>query len=140
MKGKFFLDTNILIYSFDLHNSLKRTISEKLIKNALSGDGFISFQVIQEFLNVSTRKFENPMNSEEAKHYISKVLFPICKIFPTEELYYFVLEIHEKFKFSFYDSLIIAAALQANSKILYSEDLQHNQKIYDLTIVNPFNN
>lgn len=138
MSDKFFLDTNILVYSFDLHNSLKRTISEKLIKSALYGEGFISFQVIQEFLNVSTKKFENPMNSKEAKHYISSILFPICKIFPTEELYYFVLEIHEKFKFSFYDSLIIAAASQANCKILYSEDLQHNQKIYDLTIKNPF--
>ncbi len=138
MKGKFFLDTNILIYSFDLHNSLKRTISKKLIKNALSGEGFISFQVIQEFLNVSTKKFEYPMNSEEAKHYISKVLFPICKIFPTEELYFFTLEIHEKFKFSFYDSLIIAAALCANCEILYSEDLQHNQEIYNLKILNPY--
>jgi predicted nucleic acid-binding protein len=138
MRGKFFLDTNILIYSFDLQNSLKRTIAENLIKNALSGEGFISFQVIQEFLNVSTKKFENPMNSNEAKHYISSILFPICKIFPTEELYCFVLDIQGKFKFSFYDSLIIAAALQANCKILYSEDLQHNQKIYDLTIINPF--
>jgi predicted nucleic acid-binding protein len=78
------------------------------------------------------------MNSDEAKYYISKVLFPICKIFPTEQLYYFVLEIKEKFKFSFYDSLIIAAAIEANCKTLYSEDLQHNQKIYDLAIVNPF--
>ncbi len=138
MKGKFFIDTNILIYSFDLNTSLKRTISEELIKNALSGAGFISFQVIQEFLNISTKKFENPMSVEEAKIYISKVLFPICKIFPTEELYYISLEINAKWKFSFYDSLIIAAAIESNCKILYSEDLQNNQKIYDLTIINPY--
>ncbi len=140
MKGKFFLDTNILVYSFDLDNSQKRTIAEKLIKNALSGDGYISFQVVQEFLNVSIRKFGSPMNSTEAKHYISKVLFPICKVFPSEELFKNSIDICEKFKFSFYETLIVGAALQANCKILYSEDLQHNQKIYDLTIVNPFNN
>ncbi len=138
MSVSFFLDTNILIYSFDLQNESKRNISEELIKKALAGEGFIGFQVIQEFLNVSTKKFGNPMNSTEAKFYMSKVLFPICKIFPTEELYYLALEINEKFKFSFYDSLIIAAALESNCKILYSEDLQHNQKIYDLTIINPF--
>jgi predicted nucleic acid-binding protein len=138
MSDKYFLDTNIFIYSFDSQNSSKRTISEELIKNALSGKGHISIQVVQEFLNVSTKKSGNPMNSDEAKYYISKVLFPICKIFPTEQLYYFVLEIKEKFKFSFYDSLIIAAAIEANCKTLYSEDLQHNQKIYDLAIVNPF--
>jgi len=65
-------------------------------------------------------------------------LFPICEVFPSEKLYHNSLDIHEKFKYSFYDSLIIAAAIEANCKILYSEDLQHNQKIYDLMIINPF--
>jgi len=65
-------------------------------------------------------------------------LFPICEVFPSEKLYISALDIREKWKFSFYDSLIIAAAVEANCKILYSEDLQHNQKIYDLTILNPY--
>jgi len=43
-----------------------------------------------------------------------------------------------KWQFSFYDSLIIAAALQAKCNVLYSEDLQHNQKVHSLTILNPF--
>lgn len=138
MKDKFFLDTNILIYSFADVKSLKRTISEKLIKQALSGEGYISFQIIQEFLNVSTRKFENKMNSVEASKYISMVLFPMCKILPSEKLYIHALEIQERWKFSFYDSLVIASAIQANCVLLYSEDLQHNQQVNKLKIINPY--
>ncbi len=138
MKDKFFLDTNILVYSFDLIQTKKRIVSGKLIKRALSGEGCISFQIIQEFLNVSTRKFEKKMNSDEANKYLSKILFPICTIFPSEDLYSFALEIQEKWKFSFYDSLVISAALKGNCSILYSEDLQHNQEIHDLKIINPF--
>ena len=61
MKDKFFLDTNIIVYSFDSGDSAKRKVSGELIKRAHQGKGCISFQVIQEFLNVATRKFEKPM-------------------------------------------------------------------------------
>jgi predicted nucleic acid-binding protein len=71
MKDKFFIDTNIFVYSFDLHNSDKKTISENLIKAALKGNGVISFQVIQEFLNVAINKFQKSMTYNEAEKYLS---------------------------------------------------------------------
>jgi predicted nucleic acid-binding protein len=138
MKDKFFIDTNIFVYSFDLHNSDKRMISENLIKAALKGNGIISFQVIQEFLNVATKEFQGSMTNAEAQKYLSKVLFTLCQVFPTEELYIQALEIKNRWRFSFYDSLIISAALEAKCNILYSEDLQHNQKVGGLTIINPY--
>ena len=138
MKDKFFIDTNIIVYSFDSHDSPKREISKGLVKKAHLGSGCISFQVIQEFLNVATRKFERPLRTEDAQKYLSKILFPICEIFPSEELYFMALDLSERWKYSFYDSLIIAAALESNCSILYSEDLQENQKIYQLNIVNPY--
>ncbi len=138
MSDKFFLDTNIFVYSFDLHHSGKRTISENLIKKALEGNGAISFQVVQEFLNVATKKFQRSMTYTESEKYLSNVLFTLCHVFPTEGLYAQALEINNRWKFSFYDSLIISAALEADCKVLYSEDLQHNQQIKDLTIVNPY--
>ena len=137
MKDKFFIDTNIVVYAFSLELE-KKVIAKQLIKDAHKKDGCLSFQVIQEFLNTSTKKFKIPLKKEDTQRYLHEILFPICEIFPSEKLYNNSLNIHEKFKFSFYDSLIIAAALQANCKILYSEDLQHNQKIYDLIIKNPF--
>ena len=87
MKDKFFLDTNIIIYSFDVHDPKKRSISGNLVKTALKGKGVISFQVVQEFLNVATKKFQGAMTQIEAENYLSKFLFPICDIFPTKELY-----------------------------------------------------
>lgn len=132
------MDTNIIVYAFDSPGSPKREASDKLIKEAHQGKGCISFQVIQEFLNVATRKFVSPIKHEDAQIYLSKILFPICEVFPTEELYFTALEISDRWKYSFYDSLIISAALESNCSILFSEDLQHNQKIHHLTIVNPY--
>ena len=137
MKDKFFIDTNIIVYAFSLESE-RKSISKQLIKQAHKKSGCLSFQVIQEFLNTATKKFKIPLKKEDIQKYLSEILFPICEVFPSEELYKSALDIRERFKFSFYDSLIIAAAIESNCKILYSEDLQHNQKIYDLTILNPY--
>ncbi len=138
MKDKFFLDTNIIVYAFEPSLEDKKKVSDKLIKNALSGRGCVSFQVIQEFLNVVTKKFRIPLKIEDIQLHLEKIIYPICEIFPTKELYVSALDINQRWQFSFYDSLIIAAAHEANCSILYSEDLQHNQKINDLTVTNPF--
>lgn len=138
MKDKYFLDTNILVYSFDSNSSAKKEVAKELIREAHKGNGYISFQVIQEFLNVATRKFEVPLKTTDAQSYLTKVLYPVCEVFPSENLYFNALEIMGRWKFSFYDSLIIASAMESDCKILFSEDLQHNQKIFDLKIVNPF--
>lgn len=141
MSGKYFIDTNILVYSFDESNQLKKTVAMELIRDAVNEQhGCISFQVIQEFINVATRKFKKPMTLIDCKNYINSVLEPICDVFTSIGLYHQALEIMEVWKFSFYDSLIIAAALQARCKILFTEDLQHNQIINDLHIINPFFN
>ena len=59
MSDRFFIDTNIFVYTFDHVNNNKKAIARSLIQNALSsGEGVISYQVIQEFLNVATRKFK----------------------------------------------------------------------------------
>jgi predicted nucleic acid-binding protein len=66
------------------------------------------------------------------------VLEPLCEVFSSMKLYRDTLELIGDFRYSFYDSLIIASALHANCKILYTEDLQHGQKIKSLKILNPF--
>ena len=140
MNDKFFMDSNILIYTFDSHAPRKRKQARELIATALKTQkGIISFQVVQEFINVATRKFEIPLTSQEAEKYMSQVLTPLCEVFANMELYIKAVKIMERWQYSFYDSLIIAAALSANCKILYSEDLQHGQRIEStLTIQNPF--
>ena len=139
MSDRYFIDTNIFVYAFDKTNTDKQQIANGLIKKAVSElVGCISFQVIQEFINVSTRKFEIPLSIEDCRKYLDAVLSPLCAVFTSLELYHRSLDIMARWRFSFYDSLIIAAALQAKCNILFSEDLQHNQKIESITICNPF--
>ncbi|WP_089727967.1 PIN domain-containing protein [Candidatus Thiosymbion oneisti] len=139
MKDKYFLDTNIFVYSFEPSEPTKNAIARDLIQNALKEQiGCISSQVIQEFLNVSTKKFNPPLAPQDSLKYLNTVLAPLCEISTSVELYRKTIETSERWKYSFYDSLILAAAIQTNCSILYSEDLQHGQNIQSLTILNPF--
>lgn len=134
----FFLDTNILVYTFDKTAPLKQQVAQHLLEEALRKRGIISYQVIQEFMNLALRKFTPVMTHDQASRYLSDVLLPICDYYPTDAFYQRGLDIQARWRFSWYDSLIITAALESDCKTLYSEDLQHGQKIEELTIINPF--
>jgi predicted nucleic acid-binding protein len=139
MNGRFFLDTNIFVYCFDDNEIEKKVRALSLIGEALqSGKGIISWQVVQEFLNVSTKKFISPLKAVDAKSYLQKVLFPLCAVFPNLNIYQNTIEIQEKTGYSFYDSMIVASALSQDCSILYSEDLHNGMKIDDLQVINPF--
>jgi len=139
MSDKYFIDTNIFIYSFDKTNPSKMVKSQSIISQALEkNNGFISTQVIQEFANVATKKFNTPMKAKDLRIYIDEILFPLCSIFPSFELFDKSLAIYERYKYSFYDSMIVTAALISGSNILLSEDLKNKQKIEGVTILNPF--
>jgi predicted nucleic acid-binding protein len=139
MNAEFFLDTNVLIYAFSPQDGAKKLRSQKLFRQALAtGDGIISFQVVQEFLNVAQRKFPGQFTPDELTEYLEVALWPLCKIFPSAELYQRALSLRTETGFSFYDSLMVAAALEADCKIIYSEDLQHNRRLHGLQITTPF--
>ncbi|MFC2171274.1 PIN domain-containing protein [Acidobacteriota bacterium] len=139
MSAKYFLDTNVFVYSFDASAVKKRKVALELIHRALAeGQGIISWQVVQEFLNVATTKFEVPLSSSDCERYIDQVLAPMCEVYPSMTLYKSGLSIHEATKYGYYDSLIIAAALEAGCSTLFSEDLQAGRTFFGLTIENPF--
>jgi predicted nucleic acid-binding protein len=139
MSAKYFLDTNIFVYSFDLSQPEKRERSLALIADSLqTRDGLISTQVIQEFLNVATRKFTVPLRSEDSRIYLRKVLNPLCQVFPDLALYESALDILQKTNFSFYDALILAGAQRGGCEILFSEDLQAGQQVGRVKIINPY--
>jgi predicted nucleic acid-binding protein len=139
MNDKYFIDTNIFVYAFDRENSEKNVIANNLVKSAIvKHKGCISYQVIQELLNVLTKKLKRPISHSDCKKYLDTVLLPLCEIFANIDLYHRALDTMERWQYSFYDSLIIAAAIQSDCNILYTEDLHHNQKIQSITILNPF--
>jgi predicted nucleic acid-binding protein len=139
MPARYFLDTNIFIYCFDREDQRKQNRADTLVSEAIESHlGVISTQVVQEFLNIATTKFTPAMNRNESGAYLDAVLFPLCEVYPTIVLYREALDLQATTGYSFYDSLVIAAALAARCSILYSEDLQDGQTIRDLKIVNPF--
>lgn len=139
MSGKFFLDTNIFVYSFDIRAKKKQKIARDLISTALSQNtGIISYQVVQEFLSVATRKFVKPLTPPDAKRYLSQILYPLCDVLPSESLYASALDLSRDTQYGFYDSLIVASAITSGCKTLYTEDLCHERTINTITIINPF--
>jgi predicted nucleic acid-binding protein len=139
MSGRFFLDTNIFVYSFDAQAPAKAKKATQLIRGAAdTGEGIISYQVIQEFFNVAFRRFPQPLSVAEGEQYLITVLRPLLAVHSSPVIYFEALRIVEKHRLSWYDSLILAAAVEGQCEKLYSEDFQHGRKIEGLRIENPF--
>jgi predicted nucleic acid-binding protein len=139
MSGRFFLDTNIFVYSFDASSPKKAAQAQKLIRNALAtGGGIVSYQVVQEFFNVALRRFSKPMSSLDAQQYLSTTFRPLLAVHSSPALYGEALRIGARFELPWYDSLIVASAIEGECGVLYSEDFQDGQQIGSLTLSNPF--
>ena len=108
-----FLDSNVLVYLFDATDERRRNIARSLVEQAHAGKAIISFQVVQETLHVLTRKLKPPMRADDAQAVLDTVLAPLWRVQPTAALYAQALQVQQRQGFSFYDSLIVAAALEA---------------------------
>lgn len=132
MPGKVFIDTNIIIYSLG-KNSTKAHIVAPLFLDRPC----ISTQVLSETVNVTTKRLG--LATSDVRQLI-KTLHEVCHVeLITMSTIEVALNIQDRYKFSWYDSLIISSALDAGCNTLYSEDMQHGQLIEGrLKIVNPF--
>ncbi|GAB1451925.1 PIN domain-containing protein [Draconibacterium sp.] len=134
MKDNSFVDTNILVYCYTNDEPKKR---EKALTVCNNMDTFISTQVLTELSNTLKKKFKLDWKSIELV--ISEINSGFHIFVNKPGTIEKACQIANKYNYSFYDSLIIAAALACNCSSLYSEDLQHGQIIENsLTIVNPF--
>ena len=139
MSDRYFLDTNILVYSLDPVDPSKARIAEELVTRGVGSRlGVISYQVVQEFMNVSLRQFQVTMTVTELELYFFKVLLPMMTIPSSSGLFVEALRLKTVGQIAWYDSLIVAAAIQGGCEILYSEDMQHGRRFGDLVIQNPF--
>jgi predicted nucleic acid-binding protein len=139
MSARFFLDTNIFAYTFDAKAPAKARRAVQLIRQAAdTGNGVVSYQVVQEFFNLAFRRFQHPMNVAEAEQYLITVFRPLLAIHSSPALYVEAMRIAGRYRLLWYDCIIVAAALQSECSVLYSEDLQHGQEIESLLIENPF--
>ena len=130
----FFLDTNVVVYSFSERDSIKREAARALVE----ADGaWISTQVLSELANVLTRRLGVPV--PEARERIMGIAAGCEVVLVSPPIVYEALRIKERFGYNFFDSQIIAAALACGASVLYSEDLHHGQTVDGkLSIRSPF--
>ncbi len=139
MSARFFLDTNIFVYSLDDTDLAKTGKALQLIQDAIATHrGIVCNQIVQEFFNVALRRFARPMSAAEAEQYLGVVFRPLLAIHSSPALYIEALRLFAAHHFSWYDALVVAAALEGGCDVLYSEDLQHGRTIDGMRIENPF--
>ena len=139
MNARFFLDTNIFVYCFDKSSAKKARRAAQLVRQAVATrKGVVSYQVAQEFFNVALRRFTQPMTVAEAEQYLGTAFGPLLAVHSSQALFSEALRLTDKHRLSWYDSLIVAAALEAQCEVLYSEDLRHGQRFGDVQVENPF--
>lgn len=133
MKDRVFIDSNIFLYAF----SDKDNDKQKVAKEIVLTPSIISVQVVNEVsknllykFNFNENEIVKVVNSLYKKHIIAEL---------TQTVFIHASNIRKKYNFSYYDSIIVATALENECNIIYSEDMQHDQIIDNqLAIVNPF--
>lgn len=131
-----FVDSNVLVYAEDRRDPLRLGIAVTVLSELwASGTGVLSTQVLQEFYNVATRKLR--MSPEAARRIVAEYAeWPVVET--TGQLIVSASILHERHSFSFWDAMVVEAALLSGATTLLSEDLQDGRRIGGLTIANPF--
>ncbi len=134
MRSRPFIDTNVLVYCF-FADDARRTRAEEL----LSDGALISVQVLNEFASVARSKLH--LSWERLRELREQIMLVVPEPLPlTLQTHMRAVETASRYGFTIYDGLILAAALDAGSPVLYTEDLQHGQVIDGMRIENPFLN
>lgn len=136
MSSKYFFDTNIFIYAFDVSFPDKQHVARKSIEDLVrSGQGVISTQVINEFYVVLTKRFKFP--AQEARKHLDNLLqFEVVEIdvpLIKEAVDCSILD-----GINYWDALLIVSAARAGCDYLLTEDLNHGQTIKGVTVRNIF--
>ena len=135
---KVFVDTNVLVYAYDIDAGQKHQIALDIMKDLWrSGLGILSTQTLQEFFVTVTAKINTPLDSTVAVDIIKK-LSKWDVVINTTSTIFEAIEVHERYNYSFWDSLIIASAVEGGAKTILSEDLSNRQVVKGVAIKNPF--
>jgi predicted nucleic acid-binding protein len=133
-----FVDTNVLIYAFDRAEPRKQAIAaEHLERLWTERSGALSTQILQEFYSVATNQFKLAMTAAEAREVVELYAeWPVTVIQPADILN--ASGIHERHQLSFWDALVLQAAIVAGADRLLTEDLQDGLEVQGVRIQNPF--
>src|ERR1019366_6531960 len=132
-----FLDTNVLVYSYDIADRSKQEIARNLVRRALAGDIVTSAQVLGEFAATLLHKVVPRVDPVELI-VILDALGPIPVVTTDADMVRRAVEVQDRYGLHFYDSLIVAAAERAGCERIWSEDLNSGQKYFGISVQNPF--
>ena len=138
MNVKTFVDTNIVVYAHDRSSGGKYKISRDILRELWKKrNGILSTQVLQEFFHISTKKISDRISLSKVEESIKHLLAWKIVVNDGSNILQ-AIDIYKKYKYSFWDSLIIQAAISGKAEILLSENLQSGQIIESVKIINPF--
>jgi predicted nucleic acid-binding protein len=140
MSGRSFLDTNIFVYALDSAAPRKKgTTAKSLLRKVIEDrNGAASYQVIQELVNVVLRKFEVPLSHADLGDFIDNSFRRMLVIHSSLQLFHGAMAVQARYRLSWYDSIIVAAAIESGCTKLFSEDMQHGAKFGGVQVENPF--
>ncbi len=135
---RWFLDTNVLVYLFDVDSLRKKAVATELFEKAgASGSLILSTQVLQEFYVVSTRKLARPLAPEVAEQAVRDfAALPVRQVTPA--LILLAIRRSIESRLSLWVSLVVETAIDAGATVILTEDLQDGQVIDGVRVVNPF--
>ncbi|PKM83721.1 MAG: PIN domain nuclease [Firmicutes bacterium HGW-Firmicutes-13] len=133
-----FVDTNILVYSFDNTSKEKQYKARQLVMDLWENqNGCISIQVLQELYLTVVHKVLHPLLPETAAQIITDLSQWLLHV-PNSKDVLEAINIEQRNKISFWDAMIINSAKKMNCSLLWTEDLNHNQIYEGIQAVNPF--
>lgn len=133
-----FVDTNILLYSHDIHDATKHRAAVKLLAELWeSGMGVLSTQVLQEFYSAATCKLKPALTPRQARQVVHDYS-DWCRVDTDPLLIISASKLSEQHSINFWDALIVEAALRAGAVELVTEDLQNGRQFDHLAVRNPF--
>ncbi len=132
-----FFDTNILVYLVDEDEPEKQRIAGALVDEHLTGgDGMISVQVLREFY-WAAKRLDHPLSEERARAAVEDFA-EFVSVSENAGMVLAAVQRHREMSLSFWDALIVEAALKSGADRLFTEDMQHGQVIEGLRVENPF--
>ncbi|MBF0569330.1 MAG: PIN domain-containing protein [Candidatus Omnitrophica bacterium] len=138
MNANIFFDTNVLVYarSFDL--SEKQGIAIDYVEDGLRyGIGFVSTQVLSEFVSVMTRKIARPITLDIVKEELSGLEgLQLVEVDRRQILR--AIDLSKEHVINYWDALILASAEKAGCRTLLTEDMAHGRKFGRIEVINPF--
>ncbi len=132
------MDTNVLVYAYDRRDISKRSQAQELLTTGIEDEtAVISVQVLGEFFTVVTQRIQNPLSTEEAREAVNLIgILPVMAL--DLAMVRRAISTLLRYRISYWDALIIAAAERAGCARIFSEDLNSGQSYHGIVVVNPF--